>query len=224
MSEKELIKSAAQGAVIKNVADMLSKRPPKSAIRDHNGNKYIPISFIEQTLDMIFGAMGWQTRNFTTQTLLNEVVGSIELWVRDPESGEWIVRIGAASQPIQMKKDTDFTDPRNKIANSLEKGYPSLKSKCVSNAADSLGKVLGRDLGRKQETVETYSSSQEEKARTAFLGLLMDSDADVVKVELAYNILPFDVRADKTIIEAKAQFIEQAKKQLSPAETQQTLF
>lgn len=210
----------------RGIADMLSRKPPaKSIHKSPSGNAYMPISYIEATLDRVFGPMGWQHRNFRHETVLNEVVGSIELWVRDPESREWICRIGAASQSIQMRKDTDFTDPRNKIPNALEKGFPSLKSKCISNAADSLGKVFGRDAGRKPETVETYSQAEETRAHAAFLTLCMDGEADIVTLESAYNQLPFEVRADPVILNARREYTEAATKALPASnEAKQALF
>jgi len=206
----------------RGVSDVLASNPSKKALhKAPGGNMYIPISFIEATLDRVFTPMGWQTRNFRTETILNEVVGSIELWVRDPENKEWICRMGAAAQLIQMKKDTDFTDPRNKISNSLEKGYPSLKSKCLSNAADSLGKIFGRDAGRKPETIETYTAAEETRAHAAFLTLCMDGQADIVALESAYNQLPFEVRADPVILNARAEYIQAIQKTLPAASTDQ---
>ena len=215
----------------KGITDVLSRVPPKKALhKAPTGNIYIPISFIEATLDRVFSPMGWQTKNFETETILNEVVGKIELWVKNPENGDWICRMGAAAQQIQMraatvdgqgnKIPTDFSDPRNKIANALEKGFPSLKSKCISNAADSLGKIFGRDAGRKPDTVETYTAAEETRAHTAFLALCMEGQADIVALESAYNSLPYEVRADAVIINARTEYIQSAQKTLPANNTE----
>jgi len=216
----------------RGVSDVLASNPSKKALhKAPAGNIYIPISFIEATLDRVFTPMGWQTKNFETETILNEVVGKIELWVKNPENGDWICRMGAAAQQIQMraatvddrgnKIPTDFSDPRNKIVNALEKGFPSLKSKCISNAADSLGKIFGRDAGRKPDTVETYTAAEETRAHTAFLTLCMDGQADIVALESAYNQLPFEVRADPVILNARAEYIQAIQKTLPAASTDQ---
>ena len=40
-------------------------------------------------------------------------------------------------------------NPSNKKANALDMAFPKLKSECLKNAAQSLGKIFGRDLNRK---------------------------------------------------------------------------
>jgi hypothetical protein len=40
-------------------------------------------------------------------------------------------------------------NPSNKKPNALDMAFPKLKSECLKNAAQSLGKIFGRDLNRK---------------------------------------------------------------------------
>jgi hypothetical protein len=115
----------------------------------------LPISFVEMTLDEIFFGQ-WGTRNFTTRVIANEVCGEIELFVIHPITGNEIVRTGAAAIIIQVDKAPEgvnrsewANDPRNKKPNALDLGYPKLKAECLKNAAQSLGKIFGRDLNRK---------------------------------------------------------------------------
>jgi len=115
-----------------------------------NDSKYIPISFIETRLDQYFFGF-WETVNFRTQVIVNEVVGSIDLRVKHPVTGEWLTRTGAAGVPIQMKSGSGVTQVAEKIHNTLVKDYPHLKAMCVLNACKSLGKLFGRDLNRKFE-------------------------------------------------------------------------
>jgi len=115
-----------------------------------NDSKYIPISFIETRLDQYFFGL-WETVNFRTQVIVNEVVGSIDLRVKHPVTGDWITRTGAAGVPIQMKSGSGVTQVGEKIHNTLVKDYPHLKAMCVLNAVKSLGKMFGRDLNRKFE-------------------------------------------------------------------------
>ena len=112
-------------------------------------SKYLPISFIEMTLDeMFFGQ--WSTENFTYQVISNELVGSIDLVFIHPVTGFIIRRTGAAGVPIQMKSGSGVLDVQNKIPNTLVKDFPHLKSSCLANAARSIGKMFGRDLNRKE--------------------------------------------------------------------------
>jgi hypothetical protein len=115
-----------------------------------NSSKYIPISFIETRLDRYFFGF-WETVNFQTSVIVNEVIGSIELKVKHPVTGEWLTRTGAAAVPIQMKQGSGVTQVDQKIHNTLVKDYPHLKAMCVLNACKSLGKLFGRDLNREFE-------------------------------------------------------------------------
>jgi hypothetical protein len=45
------------------------------------------------------------------------------------------------------------TDISQKKKNALQKDYPKAKSEALKNAAKSLGKIFGRDIGRKSESV-----------------------------------------------------------------------
>jgi hypothetical protein len=123
----------------------------------------LPISFVEMTLDELFLGQ-WGTRNFSSKLILNEVVGELELWCINPISGKEIVRVGAASIIIQVdaltkeQKETmtkqqinlHALSPENKKSNALDLGYPKLKAECVKNAAQSLGKIFGRDVNRRK--------------------------------------------------------------------------
>jgi len=112
--------------------------------------KYIPISHIEMKLDEYFFGM-WQTVNFRTQVIVNEIVGSIDLQVKHPVTGEWLTRTGAGAVPIQMSSGSGVLSVEQKIHNTLVKDYPHLKAMCLLNASKSLGKLFGRDLNREFE-------------------------------------------------------------------------
>lgn len=139
-------------ARLQNVSKMLNKQPKKDSVKANpyaNNSKYIPISFVEMSLDESFFGL-WQTRNFTSQVVVNEIIGEIELGVFHPVAKEWIWRTGVASTPIQVSAGQQLT-PENKIKNTLVKDYPHMKAECIKNAARSLGKLFGRDLNRKFE-------------------------------------------------------------------------
>lgn len=117
----------------------------------HNaGAKYLPISFIEMTLDEMFFGL-WETTDFRWQVMGNEVVGSLTLRVFHPVEKIWISRTGAAAAMIRQTKGAKITDIDSKIHNALGMDFPHLKADCLTNAARSLGKMFGRDLNRKFE-------------------------------------------------------------------------
>lgn len=130
----------------------------------------VPISFIEMTLDEMFLGQ-WETSGPTYQQVFNEVVGSLVLTVWHPITGRSIRRVGFASVVITQDKDaqiSDFTTTKKK--NALDLSFPKLKSECIKNAAQSLGKVFGRDLNRKDS--DTYQPIFKKLSDTGFKALL----------------------------------------------------
>jgi hypothetical protein len=124
----------------------------------------LPISFVEMTLDELFLGL-WSTENYKWSAIANEVQGSIELVVTHPVTGKEIRRTGAASIVITVDSLSDeeksamgkqarnlyALNPENKKPNALDMGFPKLKAECLKNAAQSLGKILGRDINRKKQ-------------------------------------------------------------------------
>jgi len=124
--------------------------------------KTLPISFVEMTLDELFLGQ-WGTEGFTTKVISNEVCGELVLWVLHPITENVIKRVGSAAIIIQVDKAPEglegkernlwAIDVHNKKPNALDLGYPKLKAECVKNAAQSLGKIFGRDLNRKKADI-----------------------------------------------------------------------
>lgn len=169
----------------KQILTLLNQNPPSEVIEVNkmaNDSLFVPISYVENTLDELFYGT-WQTQNYRTYVVGNEIVGDIELKYYAPWIDEYIVRTGSASVQIQMDsglkdefgnqiyenrkkvKDPNFkiTDFDKKIANTLVKDYPHLKSECIKNAARSIGKIFGRDLNRKLEDTYNPLNSMEER-------------------------------------------------------------
>lgn len=115
-----------------------------------NNSKYLPISFIEMTLDELFFGL-WNTKNFNYQVVANEIVGSIDLEYFHPVGKTWITRTGVGAVMIQQNKGSELTDYNSKIKNTLVKDFPHLKAECLKNAAKGISKLFGRDLNRKEE-------------------------------------------------------------------------
>lgn len=135
---------------LQNFSKLLNRTPKANEVRTNKyaGNsKYLPISFLEMNLDEMFFGL-WQTKNFTSKVIGNEICGEIELWYFHPTAKTWLTRVGSAAVMIQFKSGSDLGDVRNKITNTLGKDYPHLKAQCFRNACLSLGKAFGRDLNR----------------------------------------------------------------------------
>lgn len=134
---------------IQNFINNLNKHDPKDGVdKTADGRaKTIGISHIEMTLDEYFLGL-WETENFRWSVISNEVVGSIDLVVTHPVTGQKYKRVGAASIIIMVDKGASALDVSKKKANALDLGFPKLKAECTKNAAQSLGKLFGRDLNR----------------------------------------------------------------------------
>ena len=138
----------------------LNSQPSELAVETTPDKKAqtVVISHIEMTLDELFFGQ-WRTENFKWSAITNEVQGALELVCIHPVTGFEIRRTGAASIIIMVDRVPDGVEgtqrnqwalnPSNKKANALDMAFPKLKSECLKNAAQSLGKIFGRDLNRK---------------------------------------------------------------------------
>lgn len=168
------------------VNSMLNASPKESEVKINaqaGNSKYLPVSFVEMTLDEIFGGL-WQTKNFTSQVVANEIIGTIELGVFHPVLKEWIWRTGAGAVMIQQSKGSQITDIGAKIKNTLVKDFPHLKAECLKNAARSLGKVFGRDLNRSFEDQYTPFEDTLLRAEASIDAAIAEINAATTKDEL----------------------------------------
>lgn len=154
--------SQKENMLLQFFTQKLNKEPDsKEFQKTPDGKAFsIPISFIEMTLDEIFFGQ-WSTENFKWSVVTNEVQGSIDLVIVHPVTGKELRRTGAASIIIMVDKAPDeiqgqernqwALNPSNKKSNALDLGFPKLKAECLKNAAQSLGKIFGRDINRKHK-------------------------------------------------------------------------
>lgn len=141
---------------------MLNSKPKPSDIKINklaNNSKFIPIGVIEKTLDEIYSGL-WKAEKFKYITVVNELVGDLELSTFHPVIQEWITRPGAAAIPVTTKKGEDFTDIKNKYINACVTVIGHLKAECIKNAAKSFGEVFGRNLNR-EDDYASYTSLSE---------------------------------------------------------------
>jgi hypothetical protein len=109
----------------------------------------LPISFVQMTLDELYLGL-WESHSFTYSQIFNEVVGSIVLELTHPVTGCKIRRTGAASVIIMQDKDAQISDfNMTKKKNALDLAFPKLRAECEKSAAQTLGKIFGRDINRK---------------------------------------------------------------------------
>lgn len=157
--------------------EAVNRNPPNESIgATPDGNAAtILISHIEMTLDEMFFGL-WETLEFKWQVVANEIVGSLQLRVTHPVTGKELQRTGAAAiqimvdaTPEEFKYNAADTkaeqarkkvlrnkwalDVDNKKPGALDMSFPKLKAECLKNAAQSFGKLFGRDLNRKIQDI-----------------------------------------------------------------------
>ncbi len=111
--------------------------------------KTLPISFVQMTLDELYYGL-WESSEAQYSQIFNEVVATVVLTVTHPVTGEKLSRTGWASVVITQDKDalvSEFNATKKK--NALDLAFPKLGSEALKSAAQSLGKVFGRDINRK---------------------------------------------------------------------------
>lgn len=168
------------------------------------GREYVPIDMVEALLDQLFGWDGWQCSEVKQTIVVNEVVGTISLKVWSERRGQWVERSGSAAVMIQMHKGSTVLDVGSKISNAMEKMAPSLKSKCLSNAAKSLGKRFGRGLNRKEQ--EQYTVGEMAKQIKAFMEYAPIANSHL-ELEQAHSSLLPDLVTHPEILEIKLRRI-----------------
>lgn len=109
----------------------------------------LPISFVQMTLDELFLGQ-WEVSEPHYTQIFNEVVGTAVLTVWHPITGRAIKRTGWASVVITQDKDAQIADfNMTKKKNALDLTFPKLGAEVLKSAAQTLGKVFGRDINRK---------------------------------------------------------------------------
>jgi hypothetical protein len=149
----------SQNMVLQAFTQKLNREPnPAEFDKTADGKAYtLPISFVEMTLDEIYFGM-WELTDPSYQQIFNEVVGTATLTVKHPITGDKIRRVGFASIIITQDSGANLADFNStKKKNALDLSFPKLKAEILKNAAQSLGKIFGRDINRKKKDTFTPS-------------------------------------------------------------------
>lgn len=148
----EQVQSTTELEGMKKYLQFLNKEPSKKNIKVNNDVQYLPIGYIEKLLDEVFKGC-WSYTIVSSEVKLNSCVVTIELKVIHP-NGFVITRGGIGAVPVQLKKGEVEINPENINPMALQKCFPSAKSYALSNAAQSLGDIFGRNLMRKDGLYE----------------------------------------------------------------------
>lgn len=127
---------------------VLNQNPPAKWVKKHPiaGIEYIPIEIIENTLTMLF--QDWHVEVREAIALFNSVAVTVRVHYRDPLTGEMRFQDGVGASPMQIDKGASFSASSMK-ANAVQIGLPAAKSYAIKDAVEHIGKLFGRDIGRK---------------------------------------------------------------------------
>lgn len=143
---------------------LLNQEPPVSWLKQHpiikikknvNGVvqnmplMYLPIQRVEWLLTCIF--QEWKVKVKEVKQIANAVSVTITLKVRDPLTGKWIKNDGVGAMDIQTKAGASASDLASIVSAAIPKAVPAAKSYAIKDAAECLGKLFGKDLGRADE-------------------------------------------------------------------------
>ena len=177
---------------------ILNREPHPDTIATHKqtGVPYLPISHVEMTMDEWFFGL-WNTANCHIQLMLNHVVVTMEVTAKHPVTGDWLTRSGVGATKIRQKSGSKVEDfAATMIGNALEMDAPKAKAQAFTNAAASLGKLLGRDIARDiadtmQPVVKPDSITPEMKKHISKIKSVEELDEFVDKNEQFAEVAEF---------------------------------
>jgi hypothetical protein len=135
---------------LSEIAVFMNQPPSPKWIKKNkfaNDTLYIPIERQEFMMTYFFG--DWYTEVISYKELANSITAHVRVHYLHP-SGEWRWADGVGAVPIQIKKEGNgATDFANMNSNAVQIGLPAAKSYAFKDAVESLGKIFGKDLNRK---------------------------------------------------------------------------
>jgi len=133
----------------------LTERKPKKVLTHAMGYKYVDIDEIENRLnELFFGVWSWKIDGDPV-IVANEIIVHGTLSVFHPVAMTWIHRSGIGATQIRFEKDSPIGDITKKIKTALQMDAPKASAEALKNAAQSLGRVFGRGVRRKE--TENYN-------------------------------------------------------------------
>lgn len=118
---------------------------------------YIPIDKIEYLLTRMFGVY-WRREILREQLILNTVISTVRLHYKIPGTNIWCFQDGAGGSPIQVDALEDPNNPNSRKikaselqylkSTAIQQAFPSSASFALSNAAERLGVLFGKDLNK----------------------------------------------------------------------------
>lgn len=130
---------------------LLNQEPPKQWVKEHPMTKqpYMPAERVEYLLSRIFSQ--WWIEIKDIQVIANSCVVTVRLYVINPTTKEVMWNEGVGACPIQTDKGAAATDWNKVKAAGVQMAAPAAKTYAFKDAAESFGKLFGKDLARAEQ-------------------------------------------------------------------------
>lgn len=109
--------------------------------------KYLPIDKVEFLLTRIY--QNWKVEVLSVGQMFNAVYVTVRLHVQNPVTLEWLFHDGVGAVPVQTDKGESAADIAKIKSNAVTLALPAAKSYATKDAAENLGTLFGKDVGRK---------------------------------------------------------------------------
>lgn len=141
----------------------LNKEPEKAWIKQLNGIEYIPIEIIEDLMTRIFRV--WNVEVKEVKSLFNSVQVTVRVHYEDPITERMLFQDGVGAAPMQVDAGQAAANMQRIKHNAVQIGAPAAKSYAIKDAVEHIGKLFGRDIGRKN-ALPFIPMSENEKGET----------------------------------------------------------
>ena len=123
---------------------ILNKQPHAPWLKKHPiyGNQYLPIDKVEWLLTVLFGK--WKVEVKEVKQIVNSMQCTIRLYYWNNFNNEYDWQDGVGASPMQQDSGGGALKP-----NGVMLATPIAKTNAIKDAADTIGRVFGRDLNRK---------------------------------------------------------------------------
>jgi len=123
---------------------ILNQSPYEEWIKKHPvyGNQYLPIDKVEWLLTVLFGS--WKVEVKEVKMIANSMQCTIRLYYWNEHKNEFDWQDGVGAAPMQQDKGGGQLKP-----NGVMLATPIAKTNAIKDAADTIGRVFGRDLNRR---------------------------------------------------------------------------
>lgn len=108
--------------------------------------KFIPIERVEWLLTVLF--LRWRVEIIDSKLVANSVQVTIRLHYFDHALGEWNWTDGIGAQPLQIDSGSGAIEFNKMKSSAVQMAAPAAKSYAIKDAAETLGKIFGKDMNR----------------------------------------------------------------------------